>query len=141
MDWVCNDAWRGPFTQSMAFLGAVVGALVFGSMADYFGRYPTFVLTNAILFISGVVTPFCTDFYRVVQLDFTLEIEVFYLLLDRSLSIFSMKSLQQHIQYFSSFWSNVQLDPPIASSWRGSSWARPSTPSTPSFMSSVRLNV
>ena len=30
MDWVCGDAWRGPFTQSMAFLGAVVGALVFG---------------------------------------------------------------------------------------------------------------
>ena len=40
MDWVCGDAWRGPFTQSMAFLGAVVGALVFGSMADHFGRYP-----------------------------------------------------------------------------------------------------
>ena len=30
MDWVCDEAWKGPFTQSMAFLGAVLGALVFG---------------------------------------------------------------------------------------------------------------
>ena len=47
MDWVCGDAWRGPFTQSVAFLGAVVGALVFGSMADYFGRYKMFVIITA----------------------------------------------------------------------------------------------
>ena len=39
------------------------------SMADHFGRYPTFVVTNAVLFVSGVVTPFCTDFYRDGQKD------------------------------------------------------------------------
>ena len=72
MNWVCDDAWKGPFTQSAAFLGAVVGALVFGSMADYLGRYPTFVVTNAVLFISGIVTPFCTDFYSFVLVRFVM---------------------------------------------------------------------
>ena len=38
--------------------------------------------------------------YRVVQLDLTTDIEVFYMLFDRSLSIFSTTSLQQHIEYF-----------------------------------------
>ena len=38
--------------------------------------------------------------YRVVQLDFTPEIEVFYILFARSLSIFSGTSLKRHIWYF-----------------------------------------
>ena len=36
--------------------------------------------------------------YRVVQLNFTPEIELFYMLFERSLSIFSMTYLKQHIQ-------------------------------------------
>ena len=40
------------------------------------------------------------DIYRVVQLDFTLEIEVFYMLYKRSLSSFSLTSLKQHMEYF-----------------------------------------
>ena len=38
--------------------------------------------------------------YRVVQLNFTPETEVPYMLFDRSLSIFSMTSLKQHSEYF-----------------------------------------
>ena len=38
--------------------------------------------------------------YRVVQLNFTPEIEVFYVLFDRSLSIFSMTSLKQSMENF-----------------------------------------
>ena len=37
--------------------------------------------------------------YRVVQLSFTPEIEVFYMMFDRSLSIFSMTPLKQHMKY------------------------------------------
>ena len=35
--------------------------------------------------------------YRVVQMNFTADIEVFYMLFERYLYIFSMKSLKQHI--------------------------------------------
>ena len=48
MDWVCDDAWIGPFTQAMFFLGAAIGAIVFGYISDVYGRYPTFVATNVV---------------------------------------------------------------------------------------------
>ena len=38
--------------------------------------------------------------YRLVQLNSTPEIEIFHMLFDRSLSIFSMKSLKQHMECF-----------------------------------------
>ena len=47
---------------------------------------------------------------EVVQLNFTPEIEVFYILFDRSLSISSMTSLKQHMEYF-----GFLLDLPVTS--------------------------
>ena len=38
--------------------------------------------------------------YRVVKLNLTPEIEILYMLFDRSLSIFSMTLLKQHMEYF-----------------------------------------
>ena len=52
-----------------------------------------------------------TYMYR-VQLELTPEIEVFYMLFDRSLSIFSMISLKQHIEYFN-FRCKIQVDLPV----------------------------
>ena len=46
-----------------------------------------------------------SDIYREAQLNLTPEVDVFYMLLDRSLSIFSMASLKQHMKY--------QLDLPV----------------------------
>ena len=48
MDWICDDAWIGPFTQAMFFVGAAIGAIVFGYVSDIYGRYPTFVATNVV---------------------------------------------------------------------------------------------
>ena len=49
---------------------------------------------------------------RVVQLNLTPEMEVFYMLFERCLSIFSMASLKQHIEYFHSR-CKIQLDLPV----------------------------
>ena len=40
------------------------------------------------------------SYYRVVQLNLTPEIELFYMLFQRYLSIFSVTSLKQHMEYF-----------------------------------------
>ena len=48
MDWICDDAWIGPFTQAMFFVGAAIGAIVFGYVSDIYGRYPTFVASNVV---------------------------------------------------------------------------------------------
>ena len=50
--------------------------------------------------------------FRVVQPNFTPEIEVFYMLFERYLSIFSMTSLKQHVGYFH-FRYKIQLDLPV----------------------------
>ena len=52
------------------------------------------------------------NLYRVVQLNFTPEIEVFYMPFGRSLSIFSMTSVKQHIECFN-FRCKIQLDLPV----------------------------
>ena len=38
--------------------------------------------------------------YKVAQMNFTPEVQVFYMLIERPLSIFSMTSLKNHIEYF-----------------------------------------
>ena len=50
--------------------------------------------------------------FRVVQLNFSPEIQVFYMRFERALSIFSIASLKQHIYYFN-FWCKIQLDLPV----------------------------
>ena len=50
--------------------------------------------------------------YRVVQLNFTPGMEVFYVRFDRSLSFLSMKSLKQQMDYFN-FRCYIQLDIPV----------------------------
>ena len=62
MDWVCEDSWKGPFTQSMFYAGGIVGTLGFGIIADHYGRFPSFFWSSALIFVSGIITPFCTTF-------------------------------------------------------------------------------
>ena len=50
--------------------------------------------------------------YRLVQLDLTWDIEVFYMLFERCHTKNRKRSIKQHIKYFS-FRSCVQLDHPI----------------------------
>ncbi len=70
MNWVCEDAWKGPFSQSVFYLGGVVGTLFFGVLADRVGRFPAFFSSSALIFIAGMATPFCTDFYSFTVIRF-----------------------------------------------------------------------
>ncbi len=62
MDWVCDDSWRPAFTQSMFYVGGIIGTLVFGYTADREGRVKTILASNLLLMVSGLATPFCTNF-------------------------------------------------------------------------------
>ncbi|CAB3221120.1 unnamed protein product [Arctia plantaginis] len=59
-EWVCDRASYVPLAQSLYFVGAVVGGLLFGWMADRFGRVPALVGTNLVAGIGGVATVFTT---------------------------------------------------------------------------------
>jgi MFS family permease len=62
MDWVCEDGWRAPFTQTMYFVGSFFGCGIFGFISDYIGRFKTFFITNVLLMISGFALPYCYTF-------------------------------------------------------------------------------
>ncbi|XP_037089637.1 solute carrier family 22 member 1-like [Pollicipes pollicipes] len=54
--WVCENAWLKPFVSSMFFVGAVIGTMVFGYLADRFGRLPALVSANLLGCCAGLLT-------------------------------------------------------------------------------------
>ena len=54
LNWVCDDAWRPAAVNSMFFVGAIVGTIIFGYTADTFGRYWTFIASNTVVLITGL---------------------------------------------------------------------------------------
>jgi MFS family permease len=55
---VCEDNWKPATGQSLFFLGAVLGSLGLGVMADYIGRLPVLVLSNILALLGNVATSF-----------------------------------------------------------------------------------
>ncbi len=72
MNWVCDDAWRGPFTQSTSYVGSAIGTLFFGWLTDRKGRLPSFIVSNIVLMVGGVALPYCTDFYSFTAMRFVM---------------------------------------------------------------------
>ena len=70
LNWVCDDDWRPNFAQAMFFAGAIVGSLVFGLVADAYGRRPVLVLTNLLACVAGVATAFADGFVSYVTCRF-----------------------------------------------------------------------
>ncbi|XP_041970556.1 carcinine transporter-like [Aricia agestis] len=63
LGWVCDRDNYGATAQSIFFCGAIVGGLIFGWIADKYGRIPAIVGTNMIGFIAGVGTAFANSFW------------------------------------------------------------------------------
>lgn len=62
-DWVCDDAVLPAFAQAIFFIGAVVGGLLFGWIADRFGRIPSLMGCNLLGFVFGVASAFTNTFW------------------------------------------------------------------------------
>ncbi|XP_063698677.1 carcinine transporter-like [Culicoides brevitarsis] len=63
LDWVCGDSYLPTLSQSVFFVGAICGGLLFGWIADRFGRVPSLALCNLVGFVAGVATTFSTSFW------------------------------------------------------------------------------
>lgn len=63
LGWVCENATKPAIAQAIFFVGAIVGGLLFGWMADRFGRIPALVGCNLVGFVAGVSTAFSYSFW------------------------------------------------------------------------------
>ncbi|XP_041771720.1 carcinine transporter [Anopheles merus] len=63
-EWVCDHAYLPTLAQSIFFLGAIVGGLLFGWIADRYGRIPALAGCNLIGFAAGVATAFVGNFWQ-----------------------------------------------------------------------------
>ncbi|KAG7295702.1 hypothetical protein JYU34_021991 [Plutella xylostella] len=63
LDWVCENDNLPATAQAIFFCGAIVGGLIFGWIADKYGRVSALVGTNLIGFVAGVGTAFCNSFW------------------------------------------------------------------------------
>lgn len=63
LGWVCDKAAFPTIAQAVFFAGAILGGLIFGWVADRYGRIPALVWTNIIGFVAGIATSFVTTFW------------------------------------------------------------------------------
>uniref|UniRef100_A0ABK9NEP8 Major facilitator superfamily (MFS) profile domain-containing protein n=1 Tax=Glossina morsitans morsitans TaxID=37546 RepID=A0ABK9NEP8_GLOMM len=69
-NWVCDKAAYPTYAQSIFFLGAICGGLLFGWVADKFGRIPSLIGCNLVGFAAGVTTAFVTNFWQFALMRF-----------------------------------------------------------------------
>ncbi|XP_028178929.1 carcinine transporter-like isoform X2 [Ostrinia furnacalis] len=63
LGWVCERDNYATTAQAVFFCGAIVGGLIFGWIADKYGRVPALLGTNMAGFLAGVGTAFSNSFW------------------------------------------------------------------------------
>ncbi|XP_012062744.1 PREDICTED: organic cation transporter protein-like [Atta cephalotes] len=63
LEWVCDKTFLGSAAQSAFFVGSIIGGLIFGYIADHYGRIPALVSCNAVGFFASIATAFCNSFW------------------------------------------------------------------------------
>ena len=64
LEWVCDNAALPTIAQSIFFVGAIFGGLIFGWLADRYGRIPALVGANFVGFVSGIATVLSSSFWQ-----------------------------------------------------------------------------
>lgn len=64
LGWVCEHSALPTTAQSVFFVGAIFGGLLFGWIADRYGRIPALVGANITGFLAGVATVLANSFWE-----------------------------------------------------------------------------
>ncbi|XP_070168667.1 carcinine transporter isoform X2 [Polyergus mexicanus] len=62
LEWICDKTFLSSAAQSAFFVGSIIGGLIFGYIADHYGRIPALVSCNAVGFFASIATAFCNSF-------------------------------------------------------------------------------
>ncbi|XP_053878149.1 solute carrier family 22 member 16 isoform X2 [Malaclemys terrapin pileata] len=71
-DLVCHREWLAKLTQPTFMLGVLLGAVIFGDMADRVGRRYIMWFTSTGQFLFGIAVAFTFDYYSFVIIRFLL---------------------------------------------------------------------
>ncbi|XP_017073082.2 organic cation transporter protein [Drosophila eugracilis] len=61
LNWVCHDAYKPRWGQSLFFVGSVCGTLIFGQLGDRIGRIKALILANWCGFLGDFSTIFANS--------------------------------------------------------------------------------
>ncbi|XP_031370094.1 organic cation transporter protein-like isoform X2 [Apis dorsata] len=64
LGWVCQYDSLPTVAQSIFFIGAIFGGLIFGWIADQYGRIPALIGANMMGFLAGMATAFTNTFWQ-----------------------------------------------------------------------------
>lgn len=64
MDWVCDKSYYPNLAQSIYYVGSICGGLLFGFIADNYGRIPALIGCNLFGAIAGMTTVFSNNFWQ-----------------------------------------------------------------------------
>ncbi|KAI5608498.1 solute carrier family 22 member 16, partial [Silurus asotus] len=71
-DLVCEKEWLAKITQPTFMMGVLIGALLFGDMADRIGRRPILIATSVCQFVFGITVAFTGNYYIFILMRFLL---------------------------------------------------------------------
>ncbi|XP_068794127.1 solute carrier family 22 member 16 isoform X1 [Struthio camelus] len=71
-DLVCDREWLAKLIQPTFMLGVLIGAVIFGDIADRMGRRRVIWFTSAGQFVFGIAVAFTFDYYSFVVVRFLL---------------------------------------------------------------------
>ncbi|KAK0086580.1 hypothetical protein PV326_005490 [Microctonus aethiopoides] len=63
LDWVCDKEQLISSSQSLFFVGSILGGFIFGWIADHRGRVPALTLCCIIAIVGTIATAFATSFW------------------------------------------------------------------------------
>lgn len=62
MDWVCDNDQLPYQSQTIFYIGTSIGCIIFGLIADRYGRRPSIILSYIIACVAGIATAFTQSF-------------------------------------------------------------------------------
>ncbi|KAK2895231.1 solute carrier family 22 member 23-like [Channa argus] len=67
---VCNSAWRVHIAKFSLLVGSIFGYLVFGILADWFGRHPVLIISVLFMLVFGLTVAFSVNVPMFITLRF-----------------------------------------------------------------------